>query len=253
MMRFASLGSGSRGNANLVVSNNTILLVDCGFTVKETEIRLALAGIDPHDIDAILVTHEHGDHIRGVGALSRKYQIPTMMTHGTAQHDGLGRLPQLHIINCQREFVVGDIAITPVIVPHDAREPCQFVFQCAKRRLGLLTDLGTVTPHVVDSYRHCDALMLECNHDSNMLAMGPYPVSLKRRVGGQWGHLNNRQSAGLLEQIETARLQHLVISHISETNNTAELALAAVLSRVSSGQPVLLATQNTGFDWLAVN
>lgn len=252
-MRFASLGSGSRGNATVVASNHTLLLVDCGFTLKETERRLGCLGLNGEDIDAILVTHEHGDHIRGVGPLARKYKIPVYMTHGTAQFDGIGRLPRLELISSHRDFTIGDIEVSPVAVPHDAREPCQFLFRKDLQSLGVLTDLGMVTPFVVDQYRRCDALMLECNHDLEMLSTGPYPPSLKRRVGGQWGHLNNRQSANFLASIELQQMQHLVISHISEKNNTAELARVAVESIYSGYGSLLLADQDEGFDWLVLN
>ena len=140
-----------------------------------------------------------------------------------------------------------------VAVPHDAREPCQYVFANRDRRLGLLTDLGSITPFVIEQYRDCDALVLEFNHDSDMLAVGPYPPSLKRRVGGDWGHLNNHQAAQLLSMVEQARLQHLVMAHISEKNNTvalAEQALGAVMTRCEA---VLSADQEGGFDWLAIN
>ena len=248
---FASLGSGSRGNATLVRSENTLLLVDNGFTIRETERRLQQLGYDVEQLDAILVTHEHSDHIKGVGPLARKYQLPVYATHGTAQHDGLGRLPQLIDINPHRPFRIEDIDINPVAVPHDAREPCQFVFCHAGVRVGLLTDLGSITPFVVEQYRACDALMLECNHDPAMLSMGPYPPSLKRRVGSHWGHLSNQQAAMLLEQIDSRRLQHLVISHISEMNNTEQLAREAVTTVCGDG-PLHMATQDQGLDWQEV-
>ncbi len=248
---FASLGSGSRGNATLIRSHNALLLVDNGFTIKETERRLAILGHSPEDITAILVTHEHSDHIKGVGPFARKYQLPVYLTHGTAQYEGLNKVSQLHQINIHRAFSVEDIEITPVTVPHDAREPCQFVFSHNDKTMGLLTDLGSITPHVTEQYQHCDALMLECNHCPQMLAMGPYPASLKHRVAGHWGHLSNHQAANLLEQIEVERIQHLVISHISEKNNTEELATAAV-SKWYSKDTLILAKQDEAIDWLAV-
>lgn len=248
----ASLGSGSRGNATLVRSDNSLLLVDNGFTIKETQRRLQQLGYSVDQLDAILVTHEHSDHIKGVGPLARKFQLPVYATHGTAQHDGLRKLPELHYINPHRHFRIADIDINPVAVPHDAREPCQFVFACQKVTVGLLTDLGSITPYVIDSYRHCDALMLECNHDPAMLSMGPYPPSLKQRVGGLWGHLSNQQAANLLEYVETERLQHLVISHISEMNNTEQLAREAICRVYAEQSPLHLATQEQGFDWLEI-
>lgn len=248
-LHFASLGSGSRGNATLVKSANAMLLVDCGFTIKETERRLLLLGHQPADIDAILVTHEHSDHIKGVGPFARKYKLPVYMTHGTAQYDGLKNITELNQINIHRSFTVAGIDIMPVAVPHDAREPCQFVFRHSKKTLGLLTDLGSITPHVTEQYSQCDALMLEFNHDPRMLSMGPYPNSLKQRVGGHWGHLSNQQAVSLLRYIETERLQQLVISHISEKNNTEQLAREAVLEVFDQQQRLILADQEDGFSW----
>ena len=249
---FASLGSGSRGNATLIRSNNALLLVDNGFTIKETERRLAILGHSPDDITAILVTHEHSDHIKGVGPLARKYKLPVYLTHGTGQYDGLNKVAEMHQVNIHRGFSVEDIDITPVAVPHDAREPCQFVFRHGNKTMGLLTDLGSITPHVTEQYQHCDALMLECNHCPRLLAMGPSPATLKSRVGGHWGHLSNHQAANLLEQIEVERIQHLVISHISEKNNTEELARAAVTPWYSQDS-LILAKQDEAIDWLAVD
>ncbi|MEE8058305.1 MAG: MBL fold metallo-hydrolase [Pseudomonadales bacterium] len=251
-MYVASLGSGSRGNATLVKSNNTLLLVDCGFTIKETERRLQRLGHSPDDIDAILVTHEHSDHIKGVGPFARQYKLPIYLTHGTAQYNGVSKHPTLNQINTHRSFSIGDIDITPVAVPHDAREPCQFVFRVADKTFGLLTDLGSITPFVIEKYRQCDALMLECNHDLPMLSMGPYPASLKQRIGGQWGHLSNQQAANLLQQIEVDRLQHLMICHISEKNNTKVLARAAMTEVYGEKESLILADQELGIDWLNV-
>ena len=250
-LRFASLGSGSRGNATLVRSDNALLLVDNGFTIRETERRLQLLGYNVDQLSAILVTHEHSDHIKGVGPLARKYQLPVYTSHGTADHDGLGTLPELVYINPHRPFCIEDITINPVAVPHDAREPCQFVFSCDHCQVGLLTDLGSITPYVVEQYQQCDALMLECNHDPRMLSMGPYPPTLKLRVGGHWGHLSNQQAANFLQQLDTTRLQHLVISHISEKNNTEQLARDAIQEVFGEG-PLHLATQQEGLDWLEV-
>ena len=203
-LAFASLGSGSRGNATLVRSDSSLLMVDCGFTLKETEQRLLELGHQPNDVNAILVTHEHGDHIRGVGPFARKYKIPVYATHGTAYSTTIAKVPALHLIDLSETFDCFGFTVTPVAVPHDAREPCQFVFQRGTRRFGVLTDLGSITPHIIEQYGHCDGLMLECNHDSQMLATGPYPRPLKLRVGGRWGHLNNVQAANFLAEIDCA-------------------------------------------------
>lgn len=247
--RFASLGSGSRGNATLVATDNTKLLVDCGFTIKDTERRLQALGVRPDQLSAILVTHEHSDHIKGVGPFARKYGVPVHCSYGTryAVEEGRKSLQGApwQEVRPEREFTLGDITVMPVPVPHDAREPCQFVFSANGKRLGLLTDLGSITPHLVAAYRHCDALLLECNHDVAMLRDGPYPPSLKRRVGGDFGHLNNSQSAALLGQLEIAQLQHLVLSHLSEKNNHPDLALAAIMPLIDQ-QKIQISDQEEG-------
>ncbi|HCS27894.1 MAG TPA: MBL fold metallo-hydrolase [Spongiibacteraceae bacterium] len=251
-MRFASLGSGSRGNGTLLENDDTCLLVDCGFTVKETERRLRRLGRAADDLSAILVTHEHSDHIKGVLPLARKYGIPVYASNGTAQYETMAKLPAYREVNTHAAFRVGNIDITPVAVPHDAREPCQYVFADGKRRLGLLTDLGSITPFVSEQYGRCDALVLEFNHDADMLARGPYPPMLKNRVGGNWGHLSNEQAAALLGCVERERLQHIVMAHISEKNNTVALAEAALRQVVESMDTAISADQESGFDWLAI-
>lgn len=249
-LQFASLGSGSKGNATLVKTDNVLLMVDCGFTVKETERRLQRLGHQPEDVDAVLVTHEHSDHIKGVGPFSRKYRTPVYATHGTALHDSLTNVANISIVNCHQSLQISGVDVSPVAVPHDAREPCQYLFSHRQKTFGLLTDLGSITSHVCERYSSCDGLMLESNHDSRMLAMGPYPHSLKQRVSGQWGHLNNQQAAQLLTQIQIEKLQHLVISHISEQNNTEQLAREAITAVYGEEKPLLLADQGQGLDWI---
>lgn len=257
-MRLASLGSGSKGNGTLVRAGDTLVLVDCGFTLKETELRLRARGLAPDDLDAVLITHEHGDHVRGAGALARKYKTPLYSSFGTARAVD-GRAAGFHKADWRevrpgRLFRIGDLAVTPVTVPHDALEPCQYRFAWQGRELGVLTDLGSLTPHVVDAYRECDALMLECNHEPDLLANGPYPASLKRRVGGNLGHLSNQQAATLLGHCNVDRLQHLVLSHLSEQNNTPEHALTQIHQAVAFGRErIRVASQKQGFDWLDIH
>jgi phosphoribosyl 1,2-cyclic phosphodiesterase len=230
-MRFASLGSGSRGNATLVEAGQTRLLVDCGYTLRELEHRLDDLGLSADALSAILVTHEHADHVRGVGALARRYGVPVWTSSGTARAAALGDLPSLQrFASHGGAFRIGEVEIEPFAVPHDAREPCQFVFAAEGRRLGLLTDAGRITPHIVASLRCVDALVLECNHDPDMLARGPYPPPLRARVGGPLGHLSNAQAADLLQRVDHVRLSHLVAGHLSEKNNHPELAAAALLA-----------------------
>jgi phosphoribosyl 1,2-cyclic phosphodiesterase len=253
-MRFASLGSGSKGNATLVEAGATRVLVDCGFSCAEAEKRLARLSLAPGDLDAILVTHEHSDHIAGVARLSRRHGLPVWMTAGTeAAHKG-GALAGYHCINSHRAFRIGDLQVQPFPVPHDAREPCQFVFSDGRRRLGLLTDVGSITSHMLQALDALDGLILECNHDPDMLATGPYPPSLKQRVGGPYGHLSNQQAADIIKNISTDRLQHLVAAHISEKNNQAGLALGCLAAAVGESRfGILAADQPAGMPWLGLN
>jgi phosphoribosyl 1,2-cyclic phosphodiesterase len=228
-LRFASLGSGSRGNATLVQAGSTSVLVDCGFAAREFEARCRRLAFDPSGLTAILVTHEHGDHVRGVGAVARRFGLPVWLTHGTWRAARLGTIDRLRRFAAHDGvFEIGELAIEPVPVPHDAREPIQFVFRHDDRALGLLTDVGSITPRIENAFDGVDALLLECNHDPGMLATGPYPPSLQARVGGPFGHLANDQAAGLLGHIDHARLRHLVVGHLSEKNNTPELARRSV-------------------------
>jgi len=249
-VRFSSLGSGSRGNATLVQHGGTSVLVDCGFALRETEKRLARLGVDAATLSALLVTHEHGDHVRGVGPLARKYNIPVYLTHGTCKQARIGEVHQLVRINSHDPFSIMDLQVQPVPVPHDADEPCQFIVGDGAKKLGVLTDLGTITPFVRQSYAALDALVLECNHDVAMLAQGPYPLSLKHRISGDYGHLSNCQAAQLLREIGETKLQHLVISHISEQNNSAALAVDAVADALGCQREWLtVADQQWGCDW----
>lgn len=252
MIRYASLGSGSRGNATLVASANNMVLVDCGFTLKETCQRLERLSVSPHDISALIVTHEHGDHIKGVGPFARKYQLPVHITPGTYKARDIGTLPDLQLIHGYQSFSVGEIRVTPVAVPHDAREPAQFLFDVEGCRLGVLTDLGSISSHVEEHFYQCDALVLEANHDPQMLASGPYPFSLKQRVGGFWGHLSNEQAAAFLHRVDQRRLKQLVVAHISQQNNSLEVARAAIANVLTEAVDVIYACQEQGFDWREV-
>ena len=252
-MRFASLGSGSKGNATLVQCGETTLMVDCGFSLRETVRRLQRLDLVPEQLQGILVTHEHSDHCSGVSRLSAKYGIPVYLTHGTAGSGRIEGAHRLHCFNADDSFTVGDIRVQTVTVPHDAAEPCQFRLSGANRTLGILTDLGCITPHVVGHYQGCHSLLLEFNHDLDMLMTGAYPPQLKRRVGGDWGHLNNRQAADFLRQLEGAeQLNHLVVAHISEKNNARHCAEQALAEVMASTESVVWAEQSAGFGWLEV-
>lgn len=255
-MRFASIGSGSRGNGTLVASANGCVLIDCGFGIRDVEARLQAVGVTPADLNGILVTHEHSDHADGVARLARRHRIPVFTTAGTAR--------QLNLIGCSvelispaRSFELGGMTVSPVVVPHDARDPVQFVLTHAGRKFGLLTDAGHVTQHMLNAYAGCDALMVECNHDTELLWAGRYPEMLKRRVAGPHGHLNNGQAASFIGALAGPQLQSLVLAHLSQQNNNAAQAVTAirgVLEEIGAVPELLtVATQDRGCGWVTVN
>ena len=250
-MRFASLGSGSRGNGSVVASQSTTLLVDCGFSYKEAVLRLKRLGLEPDDLTAIVVTHEHSDHVGGVEALANKHSIPVYASRGTWIEVGEESFSNSIYINDL--FSIGDIEVSPITVPHDAREPLQFVFSCNGLRLGILSDLGSVSQRVIEGFQDLDAISVEFNHDVELLHQGPYPAFLKTRVGGDFGHLNNGQAAELLKRIASDRLKTVVACHISETNNDTsrvEQALDGALENQNIRR--LIASQSDGFHWIEI-
>jgi phosphoribosyl 1,2-cyclic phosphodiesterase len=254
-MRFALLGSGSEGNALVVQVGQTRVLLDCGFSLSETVSRLERLGLRADQLDGIVVTHEHGDHISGVARLARKFNLPIWLTHGTLRTQNAS-FAELSIteINPHRAFAIGEVQVQPYPVPHDAAEPVQYVFSDGTLRLGVLTDVGSATPHIEATLSGCHALVLECNHDARMLAEGDYHYSLKQRVGGRYGHLNNDDAAALLARLDNSRLQHIVAAHLSRKNNAVELAVEA-LSRALGCTPgqIAVATQELGLDWREIS
>jgi phosphoribosyl 1,2-cyclic phosphodiesterase len=257
-VRFASLGSGSEGNALVVEAGSgatpTRVLLDCGFSAKEVERRLARAGLAADTLSGILITHEHSDHIGSALTLARRWSIPLYMSWGTAQAVGADDANvELNILWGDETVEIGELGVRPYTVPHDAREPLQFVFSDGASRLGVLTDVGESTSHINAVLSGCDALVLEYNHDLDMLAGSRYPASLKARISGSHGHLNNEAANDILAALDRSKLRHLIAAHLSQQNNTPELARAAMAAVLGNAATEIgVASQDEGFDWLAL-
>ncbi len=227
-------------------------MLDCGFGLKETERRLAKLGVMPSDLTGIVVTHEHQDHVSGVFKFARRHRIPVWLSFGTYQavkRDCHGVI--FHFCRDGDCLTIGNLQFFPYTVPHDAREPVQYLATDGQIKLGILTDAGKSTPHLVQALGGCNALMLECNHDRRMLADSVYPRSLKDRIGGPYGHLSNQVAAEILAVLDQSQLQIIVGAHLSRQNNTPELvqkALCAGLLR--DGVEVRVACQEEGFSWI---
>jgi phosphoribosyl 1,2-cyclic phosphodiesterase len=257
VIRFKSLGSGSSGNATVVQAREgtvlTHLLVDCGLGIRELDKRLAGAGMLAEQIDAIFITHEHGDHIGCARQLALRERIPVYMSEGTyaaiGQPDFAGLL---RLAGDGAAFTLGGMQVRPFTVPHDAREPLQLSCTDGETRLGLLTDLGHVSTHVLQELTGCATLLLECNHDEALLMAGSYPPFLKRRVGGAYGHLANSAAAALAQSLLAAgALRQVVAAHLSEQNNRPELARQALTDALGTAVEVHLADGPTGSGWIS--
>jgi len=256
MLRFKSLGSGSSGNATLIQARDgtgiTHLLVDCGLGLAQLDKRLRIAGLLADQIDAIFITHEHGDHIGCARQLALRERIPVYMSHGTYLAIGEPDFGGLLRVAADNEtFAVGDLQVRPFTVPHDAREPLQLTCSDGALRLGVLTDLGHATAHVLDQLAGCDSLLLECNHDPQLLEAGGYPPFLKRRVGGDWGHLANEAAAAIALALQPRGLKQVVAAHLSEQNNRPALVRAVLARSLGCGEAdIIVADGPTGSGWL---
>jgi phosphoribosyl 1,2-cyclic phosphodiesterase len=254
LLRFASLAIGSGGNCLVAQADLTRVLVDCGLSLRDTERRLARLGLEPADIDAILVTHEHDDHGGCAFDFAAAHNVLVVLTQGTLRalraagkmHDGVRTL----FVRAGERVAIGGMEVAPFTVPHDAAEPVQFVLSDGAARLGVVTDIGVGTRHVEQMLSGLDALVLECNYDRDMLWSGAYPRWLKERIGGPFGHLDNRDAARLLGALDRSRLKHIIGAHLSQQNNTPDLARAALAAAIGC-EPgwIGLATQDDGFDW----
>ena len=252
-MRFASLGSGSRGNAMLVQFRSTLLMVDCGLTIKAAESRLQELGFSPGEVTALLVTHEHSDHIQGVAGFALRHAVPVWMTPGTAMSHAVRRLAHINRFRGHERLEIGSIQVQPFPVPHDAREPAQYCFRAGGRKLGVLTDTGWITPHIRQRLQGCDAIAVEFNHDAQSLHGGPYPPALKARIASSLGHLSNDQAAQLVSDVAHPQLQWVTALHLSSKNNTPALVREAVADRLPHGCPLHVATQDQPIGWIHID
>lgn len=256
MLRFKSLGSGSSGNATLVEvagQKPVRLLVDCGLGLKQLSVRLAQAGLADGDIDALFITHEHSDHIGCARQFARRHRVPVWMSRGT--YEGIGSPDFDGLLNTARDgesIDLGALQLMPFTVPHDAREPLQLTCTDGAGKLGILTDLGHATAHLLGHLAHCDALLLESNHDSELLAQSTYPPFLKRRVGGMYGHLSNIAAGAIARSLLHGGLKHLVAAHLSVQNNRPELARQTLSDVLGTTTELVIADAGSGTRWLAV-
>jgi phosphoribosyl 1,2-cyclic phosphodiesterase len=223
------LASGSKGNAVYLSDGESSLLVDAGLSGKAIEARMKEKGLDPSSLSAILVTHEHTDHIQGVGVLSRRYHLPVYIAEDTLKAaPQMGSLHEVIHFECGRSFRLGDLAVHPFSISHDAADPAGFTFQKNGTKIGIATDLGVATTMVRTHLQDCSLLVLEANHDPEMLMGGPYPWHLKQRIKGRQGHLSNPEARELLAELRHGELKHVVLAHLSETNNTPDAAHGAI-------------------------
>ena len=242
-----SLASGSKGNAIYISDGTTSILIDAGLTGVEIERRLTSRGLSPHDLSGIIVSHEHIDHIRGVGVLSRRYNLPVYLNDKTnmAATDTLKSIKSQKAFICGRTFSINGLAFHPFSISHDAEDPVGFTVTCNHTKIGIATDLGLATGMVKQHLKNCDLLLLESNHDITMLEKGPYPWPVKQRIKSRTGHLSNEESRLLLSELKHENLKHVILGHLSETNNTPEKALSHVGTALSGCKAQLnVAVQN---------
>jgi phosphoribosyl 1,2-cyclic phosphodiesterase len=257
LLRFASLGSGSSGNCLVAEASGTVVMLDCGLTLTETERRLARLGLEPSRISAILLTHEHGDHADGAFGFAAAHGVTVYLTHGTlAAMKADGRAidgVRTALVNGRQAFFVDGVQVLPYTVPHDAREPVQYVLSDGAAKLGVLTDVGIPTPHLEKNLSGLEALVLECNYDRDMLWAGGYPRWLKERIAGPFGHLDNRDSERLLGALDRSRLKHVIGAHLSQQNNRPELVRQALARALGCAEDWIgIAGPDDGFGWRSI-
>ncbi len=246
-LTFCILASGSKGNAIYISDSSTAVLIDAGLSGKEIERRLETRGLSPENLDAILVSHEHSDHIQSVGVLSRRFSLPVYMNTKTLEtaSNNLGKMHDIKQFSCGSSFKINRLTIHPFSVSHDAEDPAGFTVNKNGVKIGIATDLGIVTSLVKEHLKGCSLVVLEANHDLKMLEDGPYVWTLKQRVKGRTGHLSNEDTRKLLKEINHSRLKHVILAHLSEENNTPEIAVNTVGEAINPGITKLsVASQN---------
>jgi len=246
MFLFASLGSGSEGNSFLIKTDKTIFMVDCGFNYKETENRLSELGLTFSDINHILITHEHEDHMRAIKMIIKKKKIQISCSYGTAKKIGI--VDEVNIINPGDILVDNDLQVEVVPVPHDAREPCHYVFKKDTLKIGIITDFGSLTPKIIESYSNLNYLVVEANHDANLLMKSSYPAILKNRIFGKLGHANNDLTFDLISQIKKDKLKKIIFCHLSKQNNQKEIIKHTVKQYFDKFQCEFISQENI-FNW----
>lgn len=246
MFLFASLGSGSEGNSFLIKTDKTIFMVDCGFNYKETENRLSELGLTFSDINHILITHEHEDHMRAIKMIIKKEKIQISCSYGTAKKIGI--VDEVNIINPGDTLVDNDLQVEVVPVPHDAREPCHYVFKKDTLKIGIITDFGSLTPKIIESYSNLNYLVVEANHDANLLMKSSYPTSLKNRIFGKLGHANNDLTFDLISQIKKDKLKKIIFCHLSKQNNQKEIIKHTVKEYFDKFKCEFISQENI-FNW----
>lgn len=250
-----SLASGSKGNAIYLADNFTAVLFDAGLSGIQIQKRLEARGIRPERINAIIVSHEHSDHVRGVGVLSRRLKIPVYISRDThlAAQKQIGALKQMVYFRCGESFTLNTLKIHPFSISHDAADPAAFTVESGENKIGIATDLGIATSLVKTHLKGCRMLFLEANHDMQMLIDGPYPWELKQRIKSRSGHLSNEDSRNLLQELIHDGLTHVILSHLSEENNTPRLALKAVGKVLAPDSiQVFVASQNNGSELICI-
>lgn len=242
-MNICSLRSGSRGNSAVVYTDKTKILVDCGISGKAVANAMCEAGIDPHSLSALVVTHEHSDHISGVGIISRKYNLPIFASEGTweAMREKIGRIPHenIKIFGHDAEFEIGDIAVAPFPIPHDAVQPVGYRFSFGGEKIATATDIGELNDEILSAVRGCNTVLLEANHDVHLLDIGSYPYPLKQRIRGCLGHLSNDEAARAAKLLISSGTTKILLGHLSAENNNPMLAFETVKSALLAAKIVL--------------